>query len=443
MNTKQLISFFLFAIIGLKSVAQSNVVVLPLDSAIQMSLRQSRQLQMDKSKIDAAQAKYMQAKSNALPTAKISAGYTRLSDNVDPYTIHLPQGMGEKTLSPQIVNHYTPTLSVSQTVYAGGQIKYAERSMRLLEEASRLDFEKNKTQIIYNTTSALFNLFKIQQTKKIIEDDIVQVQDHVKNIKSYEKNGLALKNDVLKIELQLTDLGHSLIEINSAQEIAEYNTSIMLGLPTNSSYQLMANDYSRSIALKNLEDYQHDALIHRNDLKASDKRMGAAVIGVKSAIGNYYPSLSVGGNYYYNRPNARVFPQEDNFKATWDAGVTLSWNVHSLYTNKHRISESKATLTQASVEKDMLLDKIQMDVNADYETYLKNNQRIKVSEEAVAQAEENYRIVNNRFRNNTVLISDLTDANTLLLQTKINLIVDKADANLAYYKLLQSTGLIK
>ncbi len=378
-----------------------------------------------------------------LPTAKISAAYTRLSDNIDPYTIHLPQGMGEKTLSPQIVNHYTPTLSVSQTVYAGGQIKYAERSMRLLEEASRLDFEKNKTQIIYNTTSALFNLFKIQQTKKIIEEDIIQVQDHVKNIKSYEKNGLALKNDVLKIELQLTDLEHSLIEINSAQEIAEYNTSIMLGLPTGSSYQLIAGDYNRSIALKNLEDYQNDALIHRHDLKASDKRMGAAILGVKSSIGNYYPSLNVGGNYYYNRPNARVFPQEDNFKATWDAGVTLSWNIHSLYTNKHRIAESKALLTQSSVEKDMLLDKIQMEVNADYETYLKNNQRIKVSEEAVAQAEENYRIVNNRFRNNTVLISDLTDANTLLLQTKINLLVDKADASLAYYKLLQSTGLNK
>jgi len=443
MNTKQLIPLLLLSVIGLKSLAQSNTVILPLDSAIQMGLRQSRQLEIDKSKIEAAEAKYMQAKSMQLPIAKISASYTRLSDNVDPFSIQMPGTNEQKTLNPQIVNHYTPTLSVAQTIYAGGQIKYAERSMHLLEEASRLDYEKNKTQIIYNTTSTLFNLFKIQQTKRIIEEDIAQVQNHVKDIKNYEKNGLALKNDVLKIELQLTDLEHSLIEINSALEIAEYNTSIMLGLPTNSSYQLVAGDFNRSIVLKNVEDYQNDAMAHRNDLKASDKRMGAAIIGVKSVVGNYYPSLSVGGNYYYNRPNARVFPQEANFKATWDAGVTLSWNIHSLYTNKHKVAESKANLSQTQAEKDMLTDKIQMEVNTDYETYLKNNQRIKVSEQAVAQAEENYRIVNNRFRNNTVLISDLTDANTLLLQTKINLVVDKADASLAYYKLLQSTGLNK
>ncbi len=57
MNTKQFIPLFLFAIIGLKSMAQSNNVLLPLDSAIQMSLRQSRQLQIDNSKIEAARAK--------------------------------------------------------------------------------------------------------------------------------------------------------------------------------------------------------------------------------------------------------------------------------------------------------------------------------------------------------------------------------------------------
>jgi len=165
-----------------------------------------------------------------------------------------------------------------------------------------------------------------------------------------------------------------------------------------------------------------------------------AILGIKSAKANYLPTLSVGGNAYYSNPNTRVFPAQDVFKGTWDAGVTMSWNLHSLYTNKHHVAESKATLSQTEFSKSQLMDDIKMEVNADYLSYIKNKQRIKVSEEAVSQAEENYRIVNNRFRNNTVLISDLTDANTLLLQTKINLLVDKADTDLAYYKLIQATG---
>ena len=81
-----------------------------------------------------------------------------------------------------------------------------------------------------------------------------------------------------------------------------------------------------------------------------------------------------------------------------------------------------------------------MEVNADYLAYLKSKEKIKVSETAVKQAEENYRIVNNQFKNNTALISDLTDANTLLLQSRVNLLVDKADADIAYYKLMKSSG---
>lgn len=443
MNTKKIIPFLLLAVTGIKSSAQSSTVFLTLDSAIQMSLAQSKQLKIDQAKIESARAKYQQARSMELPTAKISASYTRLSDNVDPFAIKLPGSNAEKELNPQILNRYNPALSVSQTLYAGGQIKYAERSMQLLEEASRLDFEKNRTQIVYNTINAYFNLFKIQQTKKAIEENINQVRVHVKDIRNYEKNGLALKNDVLRIELQLSNLEHSLIEANSALEIAGYNMSIILGLPAGSDYQLADKDFNRQFSLMSSDDYLNEALVNRADLKAINKRMGSAVLDIKSAAGNYYPTISIGGNYYYTNPNARVFPQEDKFKATWDAGVTVSWNLHSLYTNKHRIAENKAILSQKQSEKEFLADAIKTEVNTDYITYIKNKERIRVSEQTVAQAEENYRIVNNRFRNNTVLISDLTDASNLLLQSKISLLVDKADADLAYYKLLQSTGSIK
>jgi outer membrane protein TolC len=173
-----------------------------------------------------------------------------------------------------------------------------------------------------------------------------------------------------------------------------------------------------------------------------DRRIGSAILGVKSSTGNYLPTVNIGANYYYSNPNARVFPQESQFKGTWDAGITLTWNISSLYTNKHKVAEDKAIQRQRESEKDLLADAIKMEVNGDYQAYIKNREKIRVSQQAVTQANENYRIVDNRFRNNTVLISDLTDANTLLLQSKVNLLVDRADAGLAYFKLLQATGAI-
>jgi outer membrane protein len=441
---KQVILLLLLAWITTgQTFGQRQETYLTLDSAIHLTLQQSRELQIDHSKIEAAKARFLQAKSKELPTASIGASYTRLSDNVEPFLIDLPGSNSPKVLNAQIVNRYTPTLSVGQVLYAGGQIKYAERSMQLLEEVSILDYENDKTAIIYTAISAYFNLFKIQQTKTVIEENIHQVEEHLRNIKTFEKNGIALKNDVLKIELQLSSLGHSLIEINSTQEIAEYNLSILLGLPTGSTYQLETKDINDQPAIKSILEYQQEAQAQRPDLKGVDKKIGVAILGIKSATANYFPTVRLAGNYYYNRPNAREFPLSDRFKATWDAGISLNWNLHSLYTNQHHIAENKAILNQTQSQKDKLQDDIKMEVNADYVAFNKNKEKIRVSEQAVQQSEENYRIVNKRFLNNTVLISDLTDANTLLLQARINLLVDKADAGLAYYKLLQSTGYTK
>ncbi len=427
---------------GWSARAQTEPVFLTLDSAISLSLAESKRLKMEQADVDIAQARYGQAKSRELPTATLSGSYIRLSDNVDPYLLQLPGAEAPKSLFPQIVNRYTPTLSVSQLVYGGGQVHYAKRATQLLAEASRLDLERSKTEVTYQTIEAYFQLFKLQQTKILLEQNRAQVHEHVRDISSYQRNGLALKNDVLQIELQASALDHSLLEINHALDNAYYDLSIRLGLPTASTFALNPADVAPARALKDLTGYQQEALLSRPDLKAVDKRIGSSVLGVKSAQAHYFPTLSAGVNYYYLNPNARVFPQTPDFKATWDASLTLRWNIHSLYTNQHRLRENRAALAKAQSQKEQLLDEVNRQVHDHYLSLLELDQKIEVSELEVRQAEENYQIIRNRFRNNTVLTSDLTDATHLLLQAKIHLVVDRANAGLAYYQLRQATGFI-
>ena len=55
---------------------------------------------------------------------------------------------------------------------------------------------------------------------------------------------------------------------------------------------------------------------------------------------------------------------------------------------------------------------------------------------------ENYRITKNKYDNNLVNTTELLDANVLLLQSKINLAVSKADVLMAYSQLLKTSGLL-
>lgn len=438
MKSKKIILLILLLSVKLLS-AQNNNRLLGIDEAIERSLQQSKLLKIDSAKIDEARAKYMQAYNQQLPSAYMSGSYVRVSDNIKPFTIQNSAGT-KLELNPQILNQYYSTVSVSEVLYAGNKTKLAIQSMKLLENASRMDARKDKNDIIFNTINAYYNLYKIGQTKKAIEENIVQVKEHLKNIQSYERNGLALKNDVLKIELQLSSLRQSLIDINTAQDIAGYNMSIMLGFPEGTTYQLIADNFFSFSLDKTFEDYLSAGLINRPELRSAENQIKSAEIGLKSTKNNLYPQLIAGANYYDNRPNARVFPVAPEFTGTWDARLTLSWNFGALWTNKSKVAESRSLLQQTKASRELLMDGIKSEVNADYLSYIRSREKIKVSEDAVKQAEENYRIVNNQFKSNTALISDLTDANTLLLQTRINLLADKADTDVAYYKLMQSSA---
>jgi outer membrane protein TolC len=59
---------------------------------------------------------------------------------------------------------------------------------------------------------------------------------------------------------------------------------------------------------------------------------------------------------------------------------------------------------------------------------------------SIAQAGENNNILESKYRSNIASATDRADAQILLFQAEINLELAKADAGLAYYTLLKSTG---
>ena len=65
---------------------------------------------------------------------------------------------------------------------------------------------------------------------------------------------------------------------------------------------------------------------------------------------------------------------------------------------------------------------------------------IRLLQRSINQAQENNRILESKYKSNISSATDRADAQTLLYQAQINLELAKADAGLAYYTLVKSTG---
>ena len=163
---------------------------------------------------------------------------------------------------------------------------------------------------------------------------------------------------------------------------------------------------------------------------------------IKSVQGAYLPTVSVGANYYYANPNQRIFPAVAAFRQTWDVGATVSFDVTNLLTNKNNMAEATANLAIAKMGSEQLADAVRMDINAAYMTYQNTLTKVTLQQKSIAAATENYRVTDNRYKQNVATLTDLLDADALLLQAKINLATAKADAATNYYKLQKAMGIL-
>ncbi|QKJ32419.1 TolC family protein [Mucilaginibacter mali] len=406
-----------------------------IDEAIKLGIENSKTLKMSQSKIDQAVSEYNQAKDKALPTGSASFAYNRAQ--IPAHTLDL--GGGDPIHLPSSANAYLGIASVSETIFAGNRLRYARESTDLLVKVARLDVDKDKEEISYDVINAYYGLYKVLQSKKVVEQNLKTIDAQIKQSQRFFEQGLVTKNDVLRFQLQRANIELNGIDLESNRKIINYNLDILLGLPESTQLNIaQINEADRKMGM--LSNYIDTAIANRQELKQSDLRTQAAEVNIKSIMANKAPTLAASVGGYYVDVSGNPIPQSGKFITPITAGLTLSWNFGTLWTNKNKEAEARIQRDQTVIGKDIQLDAIKREVNGNYQNYQTAVNKIKLLQTSIEQAGENNKILENKYQSNIASATDRADAETLLYQAQINLELAKADAGLAYYTLLKSTG---
>lgn len=413
---------------------------LSLDEAIELGLQNSKQLAMANGKVAVMQARVAQIKNMLIPSVNASVNYTRISDNVEPFKVQFSPTAQPVSLNPQILDQSYNRLGVQAGLFTGFRAINTLKSTQYLEQAAQLDAEKDKADIRLNIINAYYNYFKLIASKQILEENLQRFDHRLTDTKLFLNQGIALQNDVLKLELHKANLQQNIADVQGAIDIATFNLALMLGLATDTKINLneSLNKTSRTIAQTN--ELIIEALQNRYEIKANQYRQQASKKAIEISKSYYYPVINVGANYDYNLPNQRVFPQENAFKGTWFAGITASYNLVNLYSAKDLVREQKVNYQQTISLNAMSEDAVKMDVNANASAYHTALQKITLANKSIDQATENQRIMQTRYTNQIATLTDLLEADALYSQAQLNLINANADAEIAYAKLQKSIG---
>jgi outer membrane protein len=440
-------AFMLSVCIAGLSPAQQKLE-LSLEQALKIGLENSRALHTSQFKLEAAEARAGETHATGLPSLKFSGAYTRLSD-VPSQAIVLPAnsfGPGfppsnvSMTLSPTILDNYTLRATVQQPLFTGGKISGAVEAAQHNAIASEHDLRRDHADIVYSITAAYWNLHRANEFKRFVDENVIQVQSHATDAQNLEKQGLLTTNDVMKVQVQLSDAQVRQIDANNNVKLAMYQLNNVLGLPLQTEIALTTTIRLKDRTWDPLDRLVQTALEKRPEVLAMNERVQSGEAGVTSANGGWWPQLYLVGNYNYLKPNQRFFPLKNQFKDTWDVSLSVSFDIWNWLQTGYQSTQAHAQLAQAREGLSMMKDGVMLEVTQSYLNVQKAREREGVSERGVSQAEENYRIMKGRYAQGLVANSELLDAEVAMLQARLNQTQSLVEYELAVAQLAKATA---
>ena len=379
--------YYIVCLLFASNVFGQEIKTLSLKEAMALAEQNSKQLQLDSLKIQSLDFKKKQTQNAMLPILGLTTSYTRLSDNIDPFTISIP-GMGSFEIKTNFPNQYGNRATIQQPIFQGLKNWNTMKAIDQQKSAAGMDREKNLQDNKMNVVQGYYSLYKLQQAKILLDSNIAQTQVRVNDITKFKNAGLMLNNDVMRAELQKTNLLVTKADVESTIDIMSYNMCILLGINTNTKIQVekpeMINNTTSDMA-----SMVSSSIQNRAEIKAQTYRDKAANYAVKASRSAYMPTINAVGNGVYSNPNQRVFPMEAKFKGTWDVGVSLSWNIMQLYTARAIVGDAKNQKAQLQKATESIKEGISMEVNANNEALKVAQLKIDLAEKAIEQAKEN------------------------------------------------------
>ncbi len=315
--------------------------------------------------------------------------------------------LGSPISMSMLKNGTVAGVTAVQPVFAGGQIINGNKLAKVGEEVSRLQLQLSENVVEKQTEQYYWQLVSLQQKMKTVEAVEALLKDIEKDVDVAVRAGVALRNDLLQVQLRQNDVESQKVKLQNGISIVRLLLAQYCGLnsetftvnPPNNTIVAIPQQQDPTSSLSSLPEYQ-----------LLNKQVEGTKLQRKMEVGKNLPTVGIGAGYNYHNllDNNRTFGM---VFATVSVPISDWWGgSHAI--KRKKIQEQKAV---AQLEDNSQLLKIRMQKawNDVQESY----QQLGIARRSIEQAEENLRLNRNYYRAGTSKMSHLLEAQLLYQQS--------------------------
>jgi outer membrane protein TolC len=430
----------LLLIIAAARVPAQEADTLSLEEAMTRAAAHSRVLRLSAARADAAVARAAEANALMLPALKAEAGYRRLSE-VDPFQVQVPGGAGPVVIFPSIEDNTVLRGTLQMPLFAGFRLRNSALAAEAVASAAAAETRSDSNDVRLAAAAAYWQVFAIRQVRMAVDSNVLRLRSYEEDARRLMDAGSATLNDLLRVQVQLGTARLAALDAAHDEDLARASLNTLIGNPPERPVALSSAPGDPTGSAGPVPGMlTAAALKQRPDLLALDRRVRAAERMRSAAAGGWWPQVGLQAGYTYARPNSRILPAVDEFRGTWEVGVSLQMDVWNWGLTAHQVDAAEAGVRQAEAARDFLRDQVVLDVRRQSLAVERAGARVDVAMLTLAQSAENLRSLQLKFRAGLATSTELLDADVAHVQSRTSAATASAELAVARTRLRRAVG---
>lgn len=340
-------------------------------------------------------------------------------------------------------------LTAMYSLFSGGRDYYGYRAAAARADAAREMRRGTELDVAMQTRLDYVAALREAENVRVTSDLIQDLEERLRVTRQQFDAGRVPRFYVLRDETELANATQMDAMARSRAEAALVALKTTMGVDLASAITLADRLEFVPVAVS-VEDGIRQATATHPELRAAARQREASQAEVRAAYGNYFPQISLGYMYDWAWMKNRAWESQAEgarMRAEtpegYSVGVVVTLPLFDGFMRENALNTAKARLDRSVQAEGLVRQQIAKDVTQAALMLQAAEKSVLASRKGVEQAEEEYRIVRERFESGRGIQLEILDVQVALTRARFNAVAALAEYHAALAMWLKATGRVR
>ncbi|MBR4434243.1 MAG: TolC family protein [Bacteroidaceae bacterium] len=440
---KKIITALVFSAATLSQLSAQPSQPLSLKDCRRLALENNEQVMTANNAVEKAKLDRQIAFAQYLP--KVDGSFTMIQLQ-DQDLLDIGDVLG---LQLQTRGTYLAGINVTLPLYAGGQLTAANRLAAIGQKVSEEQRRKTEMQLIADVDNAYYQLIAVRAKVQMLEAYAQQMQGLYDQVKLAAGVQMATENDLLRVATKQNEISYQLQKARNGQQLCGLALANIIGADFEQT--IVPTDTVLTVATQSQQTGLSEDISARPDLLLLQQQVQANEVLVKKERSNYLPTLALIGSYSYhdnlklkgelNLPSGRSLDYNHTIRGGSPyAMLAMKLPIFHWGAELKKVKKAKLSLSDSQLQLQQLERSMRVEVRRAVQNVTDAQRMVETAALGRQQADENLRVMRQKYDNQLCTMTDLLDAQSQWQQARSNLIEAQAQLKIYETEYLRVTG---